>query len=160
MHLRGKICILKSVMETHGRCTWKTGRLCQLCTWERITASNSPGNPTGYYEHKTPVGGTMGPVGFTMGYLAQGRGVVKKATDRVRLSSVLQLPSTFHIAIMISPHSIHYCGVHAHWDCMLPFLTKSTPLHLHIHMVLERNPGRERGSPVGCSFVPVGCTDL
>ena len=38
------------------------------------------------------------------------------------------------------------------------------PPSLVLQMVLEGNPGRERGSPVGCSFVPVGystsCTDL
>ena len=38
----------------------------------------------------------------------------------------------------------------------LPFPTQSTPLHLHVQMAVEGNPGRERGSPVGCSFVPVG----
>jgi len=59
----------------------------------------------------------MGPVGFTMGYLAQGRGVVKKATNRVRLSSVLQLPSMFHIDI--APLDSLLGGVHAHWGCML-----------------------------------------
>ena len=71
----------------------------------------------------------------------------------------------FFIFHIYNRHSIHYSvvscplGLHAvgeKYIYALPFPTQSTPLHLHVQMVLEGNPGRERGSPVDCSFVPVG----
>ena len=69
----------------------------------------------------------MGPVGFTMGYLAQGQRVVKKTTDLVGLSTNSQLPSTFHIDI--APLDSLLGGVHAHRDCMLGRKSTFTASH-------------------------------
>ena len=75
----------------------------------------------------------------------------------VRLSSVLNLPynrHSIHYSVVSCPLGLHAVG--GKYIYALPFPTQSTPLHLHVQMALEGNPGRERGSPVGCSFVPVG----
>ena len=120
--------------------------------WDRsVTLQFVPERPTGHYEQYQTARVIMGPVGCN-GHEQGWGGEISSS------SSSIYNRHSIHYSVVLCPLGLHAVG--EKYIYALPFPTQSTPLHLHVQMALEGNPGRERGSPVGCSFVPVGCTDL
>ena len=106
-----------------------------------------PERPTGHYEQYQTARVIMGPVGCNGHEQGWGGGISSSSSSIYNRHSI-------HYSVVSCPLGLHAVG--EKYIYALPFPTQSTPLHLHVQMVLEGNPGRERGSPVGCSFVPVG----